>query len=68
MNAYLCIVVYNCATFVYINKCIYAYIYIYMHVWIYIIYIHNLYTATVSLFESSSVQLRSKEDLEGAEY
>ena len=39
-----------------------------MHVWIYIIYIHNLYTAAVSLFERSSVQLRSKEDLEGAEY
>ena len=26
----------------------------------------NLYTTAVSLFESSSVQLRSKEDLEGS--
>ena len=52
---------------------IYIYIYIYLYIYIYacriyIIYIHNLYTTAVSLFESSSVQLRSKEDLEGAEY
>ena len=50
---------------------IYIYIYLYIYIYacrIYIIYIHNLYTTAVSLFESSSVQLRSKEDLEGAEY
>ena len=40
------------------------YIYIYIYIYIYSI---SLQTAAVSLFESSSVQLRSKEDLEGPE-
>ena len=47
---------------------------IYMYVYIYYIYIYALYdqtinlqTAAVSLFESSLVQLRSNEDLEGPE-
>ena len=49
---------------------VYVYIYIYIHIHTYIyIYIHtfeiNLQAAAVSLFESSSKQLRSNEDLEG---
>ena len=53
---------------------IYIYIYIYINVYIYIyIYIYicitsiNLRIAAVSLFESSTVQLRSNEDLQGPE-
>ena len=46
----------------YIYMCIY--IYIYTHTYTYRI---NLQTAAVSLFESSSAQLRSNEDLEGPE-
>ena len=44
----------------------YIYIYIYIYIFIYIHTI-NLWTAAVSLFESSSAQLRSNEDLEGPE-
>ena len=48
------------------------YIYIYIHIYMYIhicihIYQINLRTAAVSLFESSSAQLRSNEDFEGPE-
>ena len=38
-----------------------------MYIYIYILYRINLRTAAVSLFESSSAQLRSNEDLEGPE-
>ena len=41
-------------------------VYIYIYIYIYIYLMHQQ-TAAVSLFESSSVQLRSKEDLEGPE-
>ena len=54
--------------YIYIH--IYIYIYIYIHIYIYIyIYIFeiNLRTAAVSLFESSSAELRSNEDFEGPE-
>ena len=45
--------------------CIYIYIYIKKkYIYIYTIDV-DLYTAAVSLLESSSVQLRSKEDLKG---
>ena len=48
--------------YIYIYICVY--IYIYTHTYTYRI---NLQTAAVSLFESSSAQLRSNEDLEGPE-
>ena len=56
--AYICVYVF---VFIYIYK---KYIYIYIYVYIYTIDV-DLYTAAVSLLESSSVQLRSKEDLKG---
>ena len=49
-----------CILCMYIHKYIYIYIYIY-------IYQINLRTAAVSLFESSSAQLRSNKDFEGPE-
>ena len=47
-----------------IEKIITFYTYVYICVCVYI----NLRRAAVSLFESSSVQLRSNEDLEGPEF
>ena len=49
------------------HTCIYIYIHTYIYTYLYIyIYMYeiNLWTAAVSLFESSSAQLRSIEDLE----
>ena len=59
---YMCVYVYN------IYVCIYT-LYIYIYIYIYALYDQtiNLQTAAVSLFESSLVQLRSIEDLEGPE-
>ena len=48
----------------FMNKSYTAKIYIYIYIYIYQI---NLRTAAVSLFESSSAQLRSNEDFEGPE-
>ena len=49
--------------------CVYVFVFIYIYkkkIYIYIYTIDvDLYTAAVSLLESSSVQLRSKEDLKG---
>ena len=54
--------------YIYMYLSIYIYIYTYIYIYIYIyIYQINLRTAAVSLFESSSVQLRSNEDFEGPE-
>ena len=51
-----------CILCMYIHKYIYICIYIYIY-----IYQINLRTAAVSLFESSSAQLRSNKDFEGPE-
>ena len=49
--------------------CVYVFVFIYIYkkkIYIYVYTIDvDLYTAAVSLLESSSVQLRSKEDLKG---
>ena len=50
--------------YLYIIYYIYNIFYIYIYIYIYIYQI-NLRTAAVSLFESSSAQLRSNEDFEG---
>ena len=67
MCKYICIYIY---LYVYIYIYIYTHTYIHIYTYIYIciyiyIYTINLRTASVSLFEGSSVQLRSNEDLEG---
>ena len=49
--------------YIYILIYIHTYIYTYLYIYIYM-YEINLWTAAVSLFESSSAQLRSIEDLE----